>query len=370
VETDIQEQACWLLLTFESGLNKRIINEIIEVWCVQLGRTLREFFVATPEEWQTVCNLNEKMVEKLKRAQTKLTEQVSVVEQLERASISMLTMLDDDYPKLLKATLSAHERPPVLCYAGDRHILDLLTIAIIGSRKAGETSLAFTREVARYLTEQGANVISGNARGVDRAAYEGATSTEGCTTVVLPHGIRKLSKVQMQEIRPKIEAGNVLLLSQFHPDACWLVSRAMERNKVVTGLAQVVIVAEAGTKGGTWEGANGALRQHRPVYVCQTEPDQLLPGNSALIERGGRPLYWTIETLKDDLSPLLEESEMIYKTQDCRLRLSQQLLLLLKEHPVGARFIASRVRSPIDEVQGRDKSGPYADKEQGIYDYA
>ncbi len=65
----------------------------------------------------------------------------------------------------------------------------------------------------------------------------------------------------MRDLRPRIEAGNVLLLSQFHPDAPWVVSRAMERNKVVTGLAQVVIVAEADTKGGTWEGANGALKQ-------------------------------------------------------------------------------------------------------------
>ena len=101
----------------------------------------------------------------------------------------------------------------MLCYAGDLDILKRQTIAIIGSRNASEPSLAFTHAVAQYLAQGGANVISGNARGVDRAAYEGATSTDGYTTVVLPHGIRKLSGVQMRSLVPKIEAGSLLSIS-------------------------------------------------------------------------------------------------------------------------------------------------------------
>jgi predicted Rossmann fold nucleotide-binding protein DprA/Smf involved in DNA uptake len=141
--------------------------------------------------------------------------------------------------------------------------------------------------------------------------YEGATSTDGCTTVVLPHGIRKLSGVQWRALLAKIEAGNVLLLSQFHPDAQWVVSRAMERNKVVTGLAQILIDAESNTQGGTWAGATEALRQNRPLYVRETVPPSSLPGNTALIEQGGHPLPWPTEQLTDGLSPLLQESEML-----------------------------------------------------------
>jgi DNA protecting protein DprA len=220
----------------------------------------------------------------------------------------LLTVLDDNYPHLLKSSLKREQTPPVLFYAGDLRILEHQTIAIIGSRKAGEESLAFTRAVSSYLAEHGANVISGNARGVDRTAYEGATSTEGCTTVVLPHGIRKLSGVQWRALLAKIEAGNVLLLSQFHPDAQWVVSRAMERNKVVTGLAQIVIVAESDVQGGTWAGATGALYQNRPLYVRDTASSASLPGNNALIELGGHPLPWPTEQLAEVLSPLLQES--------------------------------------------------------------
>ena len=259
---DLQEQACWLLLAFESGLTTRIINEIIVAWCYQGKRSLQEFFAASQQEWSDICHLGAENMEKLEQAKEKLVGQAFLVEQLSHDHIYLLTVLDDNYPHLLKTSLKREQTPPVLFYAGDLSILERQTIAIIGARKAGEESLAFTRAVSSYLAEQGANVISGNARGVDRTAYEGATSTEGCTTVVLPHGIRKLSGVQWRALLAKIEAGNVLLLSQFHPDAQWVVSRAMERNKVVTGLAQIVIVAESDLQGGTWAGATGALRQN------------------------------------------------------------------------------------------------------------
>src|SRR6266566_22820 len=308
MEQDLQEQACWLLLTYECGLSTRIINDIVVAWCHQRGQTLVEFFAAEPQVWSDTCHLSAPLIEKLEQAKTKLVGQAFLVEQLSHDHIHLLTVLDDNYPHLLKTSLKREQTPPVLFYAGDLRILERQTIAIIGSRKAGEESLAFTRTVSSYLAQQGANVISGNARGVDRTAYEGATSTEGCTTVVLPHGIRKLSGVQWRALLAEIEAGKVLLLSQFHPDAQWVVSRAMERNKVVTGLAQIVIVAESDTAGGTWAGATGALRQNRPLYVRDTASSSTLPGNKALIELGGHRLPWPTEQLADVLSPLIQKS--------------------------------------------------------------
>ena len=325
---DLQEQSCWLLLAFESGLSTRIINDILVVWCKQLGRTLQEFFATSKEEWIATCHLKTEIIQKLEQAKEKLVGQAFLVEKLSHEHIHLLTVLDENYPRLLKLALNRNQLPPVLCYAGDLQILERQTIGIIGSRNAGESSLAFTREIAQFLAEKGANVISGNARGVDRVAFEGATSTDnGHTTVVLPHGIRKLSGVQMRNLVPKIEAGNVLLMSQFHPDAPWVVSRAMERNKVVTGLAQVVIVAEADIKGGTWEGANGALKQGRPLYVRQTVSSPLLAGNDALIDLGGLPLPWPTEHIAELSISLFIESAILQQKQREKPERSEQLSL-------------------------------------------
>ncbi len=331
MEQDFREQACWLLLTYESGLSARIINDIVVAWCHQSKRSLQEFFTASPREWSDTCHLSDDIIKKLEQAKEKLVGQAFLVEQLANDQVHLLTVLDASYPKLLKSALKRDQTPPVLFYAGDLRILERTTIAIIGSRNAGEESLAFTRAVAQYLAEQGANVISGNARGVDRTAYEGATSTEGCTTVVLPHGIRKLSGVQWRALLSKIEAGNVLLLSQFHPDAQWVVSRAMERNKVVTGLAQIVIVAESDMQGGTWAGANGALRQNRPIYVREPASSSPLPGNKALIELGGHPLPWPVEDLATVLSPLIQQSAALHQEKSAMPSRPGQLSLFASD---------------------------------------
>ena len=101
----------------------------------------------------------------------------------------------------------------------------------------------------------------------------------------------------------------------------------MERNRVVTGLAQIVIVAESNTKGGTWDGAHGALEQKRPLYVCQMEAPAL-PGNSALLQRGAFPLPWPAADLTHTLSPLLHTSQQIQQKQIRMVPPPDQLSLL------------------------------------------
>lgn len=328
---DLREQACWITLVFESGLTTRVVNDILVAWCYQHKQNLQAFFAADSQRWAEVCSVKPEVVQKLEHAREKLAAQAFLVEQLANASISLLTIFDEEYPRLLKLALKRNQTPPVLFYSGDLNILERQTIALIGSRDAGEQSLSFTREVAAYLAGQGANIISGNARGVDQAAYEGAIEGGGCTTLVLPHGIRELSGVKIRGLLPKIEAGQVLLLSQFHPDAPWMVSRAMERNKVVTGLAQVVIVAESNTKGGTWDGATGALAQKRPLYVRQVEAPGLA-GNSALLQRGAHPLPWPISNLDNVLLPLLKTGQELQNRQRSLSPPPGQLSLLAISH--------------------------------------
>jgi len=325
---DLQEEACWLLLVFESGLSTRIINDILLIWCKQLGRSLHEFYEAGAQEWRGVCHLSEKIIQKIEQASEKRIGQVFLAEQLQEDHIHMITVLDAIYPKTLKLALGRSYLPPVLFFKGDLDVLRSQTVAIIGSRNASEESLAFTTSVAGYLADRGINVISGHARGVDRAAYEGARKRDGCTTVVLPHGIRKLSKVQMREMEPGIEAGKILVMSQFHPDAAWLVSRAMERNNVVTGLAQLVVVAEADTKGGTWEGANAALKQGRRLYVRSSQSEGSLTGNAQLLDRGGFPLIWPATDLAAVLAPLIEEGQAFKASQSVAPVPPNQLSLL------------------------------------------
>src|SRR5260370_38379793 len=108
---DLQEQSCWLLLAFESGLSTRIINDILVVWCKQLGRTLQEFFAASKEEWIATCHLKPEIIQKLEQAKEKLVGQAVLVEKLSQEHFHLLTFLDENYPRLLKLALNLHQIP-------------------------------------------------------------------------------------------------------------------------------------------------------------------------------------------------------------------------------------------------------------------
>ena len=104
----------------------------------------------------------------------------------------------------------------------------------------------------------------------------------------------------------------------------------MERNKVVTGLSQIAIVAESDTEGGTWAGATSALRQNRPLYVRDTSSySSALPGNKALIELGGHPLPWPNERLADILSTILQKSAELRLEKDDEPARPDQLSLFV-----------------------------------------
>src|SRR5713226_2720485 len=68
---DLREEACLLLLVFESGLPLRIVNTILATWCKQLERTLQDFFDADAQEWIRRCQLAKTLIEKLERAKEK-----------------------------------------------------------------------------------------------------------------------------------------------------------------------------------------------------------------------------------------------------------------------------------------------------------
>ncbi|GCE11368.1 DNA-processing protein DprA [Tengunoibacter tsumagoiensis] len=328
MQTDPQEQAAWLLLTFESGLTTRAVNDILVIWCKQLGRTVCSFWAASAAEWEETCQLSPVIIHRLEEARARSRTQSQLLAQLQQQGIQQLTVLDEDYPKQLKTSLTRSHTPPMLFYLGDLSILQQQTIAIIGSRNACEESITFTHLVSQYLSTHGVNVISGYARGVDRAAFDGASQVHGRTTLILPHGLCKLSKAQVQHLQEGIKAGEILVISQFAPAAPWVVSRAMERNYLVSALAQTMIVAEAETKGGTWDGANTALRLKRPLYVRELAES----GNAILINKGGIPLAWPTDDLATLLSPVLTESLQIQSQQNEQVIRPNQLSLLATPH--------------------------------------
>ncbi|MDH7601505.1 MAG: DNA-processing protein DprA, partial [Armatimonadota bacterium] len=105
---------------------------------------------------------------------------------IERLNVTLLPISSEDYPPNLKHIYD----PPVLLYVRGRLLeSDKMSIAIVGSRRAGEYGLSIARKLARDLASKGLAIVSGGARGIDTAAHQGALEAGGRTVAFLGSGI-------------------------------------------------------------------------------------------------------------------------------------------------------------------------------------
>jgi predicted Rossmann fold nucleotide-binding protein DprA/Smf involved in DNA uptake len=209
------------------------------------------------------------------------------LERLESRGIWMVARADDAYPELLKQRLGLRA-PAVIFGSGRRDVLVGRGVAVVGSRDADADALAFAAELGRSIAEEGATVVSGAARGVDRTAMDAATESGGRAVGVVADSLVRLT--QQPDVRVALMDERLTLVTPYGPEARFSIGQAMGRNKLIYCLsdAAVVVAAAAGT-GGTWAGAVENLKAGwTPLLVCDSPraPD----GNRELLAVGGRPL--------------------------------------------------------------------------------
>ncbi|MFW5836581.1 MAG: DNA-processing protein DprA [Desulfovibrionaceae bacterium] len=189
------------------------------------------------------------------------------------------------YPAMLAATLG-DKAPAALHARGAVDLLEKPCVGFCGSRNVTEKGLDIARDCAEQAVQAGMVVVSGNARGVDRAAHRAALEHGGTTILVLPEGLDNF-RVH-GELAPWWDWERTLVLSQFQPGQAWKSWNAMARNKTILGLVQAMIVIEAGEKGGTLDAGKQALRLGVPLFVAhRTDMEQASKGGRMLLEQGG-----------------------------------------------------------------------------------
>lgn len=161
------------------------------------------------------------------------------------------------YPLVLRQRLGL-DSPGCLWAKGNLSILDKPSISLVGSRELNPENEAFARQVGCQAARAGLVLVSGNARGADRAAQEACLASGGQVICVVADELTKHSGVQ-----------NVLYLSEDGFDDCFSSQRALSRNRVIHALGRTVFVAQAQKgKGGTWDGTVKNLRFGWSSVAC------------------------------------------------------------------------------------------------------
>ncbi len=203
------------------------------------------------------------------------------MEYAEQMGVRLICAVEPDYPKYLKAL---DPPPPIISVLGDISHLHRPCIAIVGSRNASALGQKFAGQIAGELSEAGHVIVSGLARGIDRAAHYGAL--ERGTAAVLGGGIDHIYPRENTELYEEIRAKGVIV-SESPLGYRASAKDFPRRNRIISGLSRAVVVIEAAERSGTLITARYALEQNREVMAAPGSPlDPRTKGCNRLIRQG------------------------------------------------------------------------------------
>lgn len=209
------------------------------------------------------------------------------VERWNARAIWVISRADVKYPRRLKAKLK-EDAPPLLYGCGDISLLEKGGLAVVGSRHVDDELISYTENVGRLSAEAHRSIVSGGARGIDRAAMRGALMAGGDVAGVMADSLEKAALTR--DNREPLMDGRLVLISPHDPAAGFNVGHAMQRNKLIYALADAALVVTSDfQKGGTWAGAIEQLERLHFVPVFVRNGANAGKGNSALLNRGGKP---------------------------------------------------------------------------------
>lgn len=220
----------------------------------------------------------------------------AVASRCDDLGVSILIDGDPSYPVALAGDPA---RPAVLFARGELAALDARRVAVIGTRNATSAGMATALELGRALAAEGVCVVSGLARGIDGAAHRGVRRSggPGRPVAVVGCGHDRPYPRQHTELWNWVAADG-LLLSEWAPGVDPAPWRFPQRNRIIAGLAEVLVVVESRERGGSLITARLAADRGVEVMAVPGSPRcRAASGTNQLLVDGAAPVTSVIDVL-------------------------------------------------------------------------
>lgn len=210
--------------------------------------------------------------------------------------ISKLKPHSPDFPEYLRRIAGAPKQLYVLGNLAP--LLELPRLAVIGSRKVSPYGRQVTQQLAGEVAGRGVVIISGLALGVDGIAHQAALDAGGKTIAVLPSGLDTIYPATHRQLAINILKQGGAIISEYPEGTEAYKTNFIERNRLVSGLSDGVLITEAAVKSGTLHTANFALEQGKTVMAVPGNiTNQLSAGTNNLIKSGAIPITQSADIL-------------------------------------------------------------------------
>jgi DNA processing protein len=201
--------------------------------------------------------------------------------------IELINGSSKKFPEKLK-TIS--EVPYSLHLSGNSNLMENKIVGIVGSRKSTKYGNEVAYKIAKYLSKQGYTIVSGLADGIDTYAHRGALEGGSSTIAVIGSGLDYIYPKKNTKLFFDI-VNNGLVVSEFFLGTKPLSYNFPRRNRIISGLADFVIVVEASLKSGSLITVNYAIKQGKDVLAVPGEIfSETSEGTNLLIRDGAYPL--------------------------------------------------------------------------------
>lgn len=200
--------------------------------------------------------------------------------------IQEINIESDLYPEKLRQI----KKPPFKIYAiGNIELLNKPSLAIVGTRHITEYGTKNCKYFAQKIVEKDIPIISGMAIGTDSVAHKTALEYGGETIAVLPSGFKNVYPKGNKKLFEKIINQNGLVITEYPPSVSANSDRFLERNRIVSGLSEGVLVIESAYRSGTSVTAKLAYQQGRVVMALPGRLDDSYGvGVNKLIQNGAK----------------------------------------------------------------------------------
>lgn len=291
------------------------------------------------EETQLVDQgiLREGQRESWKKEKQNFSRSLEEYHSLDDRGIQFITPFDEAYPNRLR---EIYGNPMGLCVKGRLPREDVPTAAIIGARGCTSYGSQLARNMGKELAEHGVQIISGLAAGIDGAGHLGALDAGKTTFGILGCGINICYPSEHYPLYQKVEKQGGLI-SEFPLGSPPKPAHFPMRNRIISGLSDVVLVMEAKKKSGSLITAELALEQGKEVFALPGRvTDPLSAGCNGLIEAGAGILTSTEIVLEylglqrgkilivneKNENGLAKEEKMVYSCLDLEPKFLEQIV--------------------------------------------
>lgn len=261
--------------------------------------------------------LSEKQAQYIMSTRMRLDEN-DIYDAFLKSDIKVTTVHDDSYPKRL---LNIDNRPYALFYYGDLPEDNKKSVAIIGARNCSEYGREMAQIIASGLGKEKINVISGMAYGIDGISQMGAMESGGKSFGIVGNGVDICYPRSNKPLYNRLKC-NGGVISEYPLGASARPDNFPMRNRIISGLSDIVIVIEARLKSGTFITVDYALSQGKEIMVLPGRAtDPLSVGCNALLSQGAHVVQCAedvlrlLDTMSDDFYSVKKEPKNYNKNE-------------------------------------------------------